>query len=64
MYFISLFATGHTDANAEKTVQYMHVSENIKTPQNCWAKDGVSGVHEINTIYKDGGLLGKFFLTV
>jgi hypothetical protein len=27
-------------------------------------QDGVSGVHEINTIYKDGGLLGKFFLTV
>ncbi len=27
-------------------------------------QDGVSGVHEINTIYKDGGLLGKIFLTV
>jgi hypothetical protein len=27
-------------------------------------QDGVSGVHEIDTIYKDGGLLGVFFLTV
>jgi hypothetical protein len=27
-------------------------------------QDGVSGVHGIDTIYKNGGLLGEFFLTV